>query len=186
MAANRNQSGGFTLVELMVTIAVLAILVSLALPSFRDFAERSSLRGVADNVVQLIGTARTEAIKRDALVRVDFRQVGTGFCLGAATVSTVTAAGCNCSSATCAIADYPSNANELESIALVGTPAFGSDTAFVVDPKTGMLADVTDVGSIELSSPGGYGVKVAVNAMGRSSLCTPGGKKSLSGVDPCP
>jgi len=71
----------------------------------------------------------------------------------------------------------------------VGTPAFGSptsDTDFVLDPKTAMLADVNDTGSVELDVPRGFGIRVLVNAMGRVSTCTPSGKKGLSGVDACP
>lgn len=183
---HRDRAGGFTLVELMVAMAVLAILVGFALPSFRDFAERSWLRGVTDSVTQVIGTARTEAIKRNQLVRVEFQQpAGGGFCVGAATVASTSAAGCDCSTAACPVAEYPANADELESLVLAATPSFGTDTAFVVDPATGMLSDVSDAGSVEFASPRGYGVRLSVNPMGRASLCTPSGTRALSGVDPC-
>lgn len=183
---HRKRSGGFTLVELMVAVAVLAILVGFALPSFRDFAERSWLRGVADSVTQLIGTARTEAIKRNQLVRVEFKQTsGGGFCAGAATVANPSAAGCDCSATTCPVGQYPANADEIESLTMVGTPSFGSDTAFVIDPATGMLSDVSDAGSVEFASPRGFGVRLTVSPMGRASMCTPSGTRTLSGVDPC-
>jgi type IV fimbrial biogenesis protein FimT len=184
-----NTSRGFTLVELMVTLAVLAILLAMALPSFRDFAERSWLRGAADNVASVIGAAKEESIKRDSLVKVDFKAVGTGFCVGAAAVATASTAGCDCSATSCPVAAYPTSPSELHAVRLVGTPAFGSptpDTNFVIDPKTAMLADVTDTGGIELDVPRGYGIKVLVNAMGRVTTCTPSGKKGLSGVGACP
>lgn len=181
-----NRGAGFTLVELMVTLSVLAIIAALALPSFLDFAERSALRGAADSVVQLIGTARTESIKRNQMVRVDFRAAGSAFCVGAAPVATTGGAGCDCTAAAaCPVAEFPGNAEELESLMLDGTPTFGSDTAFVVDPTTGMLVDVGDAGSVDLTSPRGYGVRVSVNVMGRASLCTPSGKRGISGVGPC-
>lgn len=176
---------GVTLVELMVTIAVAAILLALAVPSFVDFAQRYELRGVADNLMSSIGAAREEAIKRDSLVKVNFVAVGSGFCMGADTVATPAAAACDCSSATCAVG-YPSAAGDLRRVTLEGTPAFGSDTAFVIDPKTGTLADITDAGSIQLTVPRGYGVAVKVNALGRALLCTPAGKKALAGVEACP
>lgn len=177
---------GFTLIELMVTISVLAILLALAVPSFVDFAERSALRGVADNIVGVIANAKEDAIKRDSLVRVDFKTVGTGFCVGAEPVATTSATGCDCSSATaCTVASFPSSVGELRTVTLDGNPVFGTDTAFVVDPKTAMLADFADAGNIQLITPKGYGVRVSVNAMGRPSLCTPSGKKPLSGVGAC-
>lgn len=183
---HNQKSLGFTLIELMVTLAVLAILLTLAVPSFVDFAQRSALRGVADDVINVIASAKQDAIKRDSLVRVDFKAVGSGFCVGAEPVATVGAAGCDCSSASaCTVASFPAAASELRSVTLVGTPAFGGDTAFVVDPKTAMLADFADTGNIELTVPRGYGVRIDVNAMGRPSMCTPSGKKSLSGVGAC-
>ena len=36
---------GVTVIELMVVIAIVAILASLAMPSFRDYIEKSRLRG---------------------------------------------------------------------------------------------------------------------------------------------
>jgi type IV fimbrial biogenesis protein FimT len=180
------RSLGFTMVELMVTLAVLAILTAMALPSFRDFAERAWLRGAADNIASVIGAAKEESIKRDALVKIDFKAVGTGFCVGAATVATASATGCDCSATTCPVAAYPANTAELHAVRLVGTPTFGSDSAFVIDPKTATLADIADTGGIELDVPRGYGIKELVNAMGRVSTSTPSGKKSLSGVNACP
>jgi type IV fimbrial biogenesis protein FimT len=177
---------GFTLIELMVSLAVLAILLTLAVPAFSDFAQRTALRGVADNVTAVIADAKEEAIKRDTLVRVEFKAVGTGFCVGAEPVATLTSVGCDCSSTTaCTIAQFPSGAGQLHSVNLDGTPAFGTDTAFVIDPKTAMLADFSDTGSMQMITPREFGIRVDVNAMGRPSLCTPSGKKAVAGVGAC-
>jgi len=59
---------GFTLVELMVTLLVLAILLGLAVPSFRDAALSSRLTGYANDLVASVQIARSEAIKRNATV----------------------------------------------------------------------------------------------------------------------
>ncbi len=44
------KSKGFTLIELMITIAVLAILAAIALPSFQGTLERRQLVGAAENL----------------------------------------------------------------------------------------------------------------------------------------
>ncbi len=60
---------GFTLIELMVTIAVAAILVALALPSFRNLIVNSRLNGVASDMVDFVSFARSESIKRNSTIQ---------------------------------------------------------------------------------------------------------------------
>jgi type IV fimbrial biogenesis protein FimT len=62
------EARGFTLVELMVTLLVLAVLLGLAVPSFRDAALSSRLTGYANDLVASVQVARSEAIKRNASV----------------------------------------------------------------------------------------------------------------------
>lgn len=178
-----NQSG-VTLVELIVAIAVLAILVAMAAPSFVDFAERSALRGASDSLVAAIGAAKEESIKRDRLVRVDFMEMGDAVCMGATTVATNADAGCDCNAGACPVAQYPERERDMKRVTLVGVPDFGGTTGFVFDPRTGMLDQLADAGSLTLTTGRGYQVTLRVNAMGRASLCTPG-VKGIVGVGAC-
>ncbi|MFK2919002.1 prepilin-type N-terminal cleavage/methylation domain-containing protein [Dyella koreensis] len=43
MGRRRNRSTGFTLVELMVTVAIVAVVAMIALPSYADYLRRSKL-----------------------------------------------------------------------------------------------------------------------------------------------
>lgn len=61
---------GFTLIELMVTIAVLAIVTAIAYPSFTSLMNSSRLTGAANDLVGDLQTARSEAIRRNARVTV--------------------------------------------------------------------------------------------------------------------
>lgn len=64
----RSSVRGFTLVELLVTIAVAAILISLAVPSFRVFIQNSRIATQTNDLVTDISFARSEAIKSGATV----------------------------------------------------------------------------------------------------------------------
>ena len=183
---------GVTLVELMVTIAVLAILVSLAAPSFSAFRERQALRGVADNIAATITLAKEEAVKRDSWVRVDFKPFGTnGVCLGAAIVATAAAAtGCDCATAAtaCTVALFPELAEGLKQVQLSpDSIQFGvAGSGFVIDPKTATMTDLGDAGGLQLVTRHGYQAAVQVNALARPMVCTPdGAEKSLPGVVAC-
>jgi type IV fimbrial biogenesis protein FimT len=64
----RRRHSGFTLLELMFTIAVLGVLLGLAVPNFRDFLRNARLTSVSNDLLVDINVARTEAIKRRAVV----------------------------------------------------------------------------------------------------------------------
>jgi len=60
-----SRAGGFTLVELMFTVAIAAILVSLAAPSFNDFVIRNRTSSITNEFVGSVLRARTEAVSRN-------------------------------------------------------------------------------------------------------------------------
>ena len=60
---------GFTLVELMVTLAVVVILTAIAIPSFRNLTLSNRLTTTANSIVGALRTARMEAVKRNASVQ---------------------------------------------------------------------------------------------------------------------
>jgi type IV fimbrial biogenesis protein FimT len=69
-ATNMRENRGFTLVELMVALAVLAILVSLAVPSMRDMILRNRVATTTNVLVSATALARSEAVMRSVPVMV--------------------------------------------------------------------------------------------------------------------
>jgi len=197
---------GVTLIELMVSVAVLAVLVAIAVPTFVDFRERSVVRGGAEQFAAVIAEARFQAVKRDTTVTVNVRRgsADTAACIGAVTGT----AACDCFERSTADADfctvtrYPeldggsSVSGEEQATALLKgihlntdpSTAFGGNSAFSIDPKLGTLLDLADGGSITFYSPStamNYRMQLTVNALGRTTLCVASGSRAVTGYSSC-
>ncbi|TFY97035.1 GspH/FimT family pseudopilin [Ramlibacter humi] len=65
MLIRRNHVHGFTLVELMVVVAVLAFLLMMSGPSFAEWIRGSRVRGAAESIHQGLLRARADAVTRN-------------------------------------------------------------------------------------------------------------------------
>lgn len=70
MLGLRPVTRGFTLLELLIVMAIVAIVATLAAPSFNGVLERQRVRTVADMLRSSIDLARSEAVKRNTPITV--------------------------------------------------------------------------------------------------------------------
>jgi len=59
---------GFTLIELMIAIVIVAVLLAIAMPSFRTFLLNAQIRSASESMHAGLNLARTESLKRNARV----------------------------------------------------------------------------------------------------------------------
>lgn len=77
----RRDISGFTLIELVVTIAVASILVAVALPNFRTLLQNSRMTTHVNELLSDVNFARSEAIKRRSNITICSSTTGTS-CTG--------------------------------------------------------------------------------------------------------
>lgn len=76
-ALSKRQGQGFSLLELLVAVAVLAVLLGIAAPNFSDFMARRSMRSNADQLNAALQSLQAESLRNGGNVLL-VRQVGCG------------------------------------------------------------------------------------------------------------
>jgi type IV fimbrial biogenesis protein FimT len=190
MRTSERKQHGVTLVELMVTLGVLAILLIVAVPSFVDYFDRSAVRGAADGVISLISDARAEAVKNDLDVNIAMAGTGPAWCMGA-NAATAPSAGapaagatfCDCSdTAQCFVSGQRF---VIAGDAYPGVQVGGLMAAMTFDRRLGAVSPLA-AHSVTLTSPRGkYDLAVEVNPLGQARLCVPAAKPAIVGVPSC-
>lgn len=157
---------GFTLLELLITIAIAAIVLVLALPSYQDTIERNRLKEAVESVSADIKFARTEAIKQGA--NVIFSVDNATWCYGIAPGNTA----CDCTAAVgdsdfCTLKVVAGN--QFQDIDLTGNNA---TFEFRRGTVTDLAATPNAIISSTLSSAN-YNARIDVNSVGLVSVCAP-------------
>ena len=181
---------GFTLIEALITVAILAILIAVAAPSLNEWLLIQRVRATAAELVTDIHFARAESIRRNAAVKVVFQSTGTETCYTVHT--TGLGATCKCSKGagnTClTIAGLPRYGyDELKTVSILGSSrvSLTPNLNLQLDPPRALPNNLDE---LEVAVDGGGGgsrqLKVLTNKSGRPQICVPSGSK-IGGYSPC-
>lgn len=180
MSTPRSRHSGFSMIELMVVVGVVAILAAAAAPSFVALRQRQTLDAVGQEVIGVWQTARMEAAKRNQMVKVGYYANGDDYCIGATTTtSTSDATPCDCTTAgSCNVATFPRDPDSLKEwrgVTVEGTPTLGANSGVaVIEPRRTSLTETGDAGAISFNGPTGsksYRLNFRADRMGRAVLC---------------
>ncbi len=187
-------NSGFTIVEAMVSLALLAISAALALPSYRDMVEKRQVTHGAEQIMAFFNSAQSEAIKLNQVVTVSYERSGDqNWCAGI----TAGATPCSCSQVDVVATDYCTvNGNpRLISNAVAGDQFMltdisgdsGGDDAYSFDPVRGLLVDLDDSVSLEMhSSSSKFQLELRVTRTGQAELCSKDDDHKVPGFGICP
>ena len=143
MVAMLRQHAGFTIIELIVVVMLVAVMASIAAPSFTAMIKGTRIKGVASNLHMALLKARSEAVKRNESVRVQRTGANwtTGWSVVVVSDGTVLTTDDSPQGVTIANADNPANITYLRSGRPLAVPA-----PFQVNPNPAITSESAKTG----------------------------------------
>lgn len=169
---------GMTLLELMFSIFVASMLLTIAVPSFDWLLEKERLRGAAARLAVATRQARAEAQYSGDPITVTV-VAGADWCIG---VSDSGACDCN-AQGSCRIHGKP---RKIAGVDFKGVTIRGGDLTTTFDPYHELPRPVLGQWPVLLESGSGKKLGVRLTALGSAYLCAPSGTEETWDYAECP
>jgi len=169
---------GVSVIESLCTVAVVAAVSSLAMPSFEGLRTQRALDGIAAQLKTDIHLARSEAVSRNQPIRLTFGTQTQGSCY---MLHTGERSACRCSITELARCD--GDAQLLRSVSVDANQPVQIRSAvasILFDPVKGTA---TPTATLRVVATDGRAVHQVVNLLGRVRSCALGGK--IAGYKAC-
>lgn len=165
MMTIQHKNTGFTMIEMMVAVAIIAILVSAALPGFTQFVANTQIRTTTESIRNGLQLARAEAVKRNALTQFTLAN-DTSWTLGCVTPVAVTCPA--------VIQSKPAKEGSANSVQLVlaGANTIAFTSLGTVTPAAGQLTQV-DVDSNKINAADSRNLRIMIGVGGNIRMCDP-------------
>lgn len=154
---------GFSLIEMLIAIAVVAIIIAIGLPSFKAMFDANKLKGGSDALYFMLSLAKTESIKRNANIYLTVKS-GDNWCVG---ITTDVGLACDCNTkGSCDVASV--STQDFTSLTLTSAiPTSASPATF--DSVRGAFTPADKLFTLESES--NSSVQLSINMLGTVKMC---------------
>lgn len=172
---------GMTLVELLLSVAIVAVLLAVAVPSMYEFVMRKRVEGIADELIGDLRFARSMLARNNQTTWIKFSKTQSETCY--VVFHPVSILECDCTASPVCSSLGPSTAVELKTVRIPASshvtlaPKEGSSSTLKLDAPTGLPATGSAITISIKASPGGE-VRLTTSQTGRPQLCSVSGHAS--------
>lgn len=180
---------GFTLVELMMSIVLIGIGTSLALPSYRDMIDKRQLTNNAERLASFVSSVQTISSRTNQVVTVSYSHTDhENWCIGAVIDDTA----CDCTETVTTASDFCAidsqkfvmDDGDTNDQALLHS--ITGDGAYSFDPIRGLFLDLDDSLTMELHSDNRkFKLNLVVSSTGQVILCSDDSEHAIPGYAVC-
>lgn len=160
---------GITLVETMVTLAILGILASVAAPSLRHFILDLKLAGAAAHFHSNVNWARSQAVQSGRPVTVEVAQLQTTSCY-AIFIGSSSECGCSATAGSCAPPSAQMLMESIDAASGISISTSSQTGVMTFDPVRGTTSPTM---TAIFTASNGNSIRQITNLMGRTRTCSP-------------